>query len=164
MAYTVIEVERITGVPSRRLRFWLSKGLFPYVDRDANNVAYFSQKDVEWVKWINYLRRSEMTIEDIRKYVHLAHKGNTTAKERQEMLYKQRERVSHKIEELHAVIEKLDYKLDLYDKLIAQGVDAMNPQSKEYISCKEVQKIKKKEKTAEQIASNLRQTRLKEEQ
>ncbi|EOA6425855.1 MerR family transcriptional regulator [Campylobacter upsaliensis] len=29
MAYTIIEVERATNIPSRKIRFWLDKGLFP---------------------------------------------------------------------------------------------------------------------------------------
>nr|WP_230100079.1 MerR family DNA-binding transcriptional regulator [Campylobacter jejuni] len=33
MAYTIIEVERKTGVSSRTLRFWLDKGLFPFVEK-----------------------------------------------------------------------------------------------------------------------------------
>ena len=34
MAYTIIEVERKTGVASRTLRFWADKGLFPFVQKD----------------------------------------------------------------------------------------------------------------------------------
>ena len=43
MAYTIIEVERKTGVASRILRFWADKGLFPFVQKDSNGVRYFSE-------------------------------------------------------------------------------------------------------------------------
>lgn len=33
MAYTIIEVEKLTGVPSRKLRFWCDKGLFPFIEK-----------------------------------------------------------------------------------------------------------------------------------
>ena len=36
MAYTIIEVERKTGVASRKIRFWIDKGLFPFLQRDGN--------------------------------------------------------------------------------------------------------------------------------
>ena len=49
MAYTIIEVERKTGVASRTLRFWADKGLFPFVQKDSNGVRYFSEKDVQGV-------------------------------------------------------------------------------------------------------------------
>ncbi|WP_370524756.1 MerR family DNA-binding transcriptional regulator [Helicobacter winghamensis] len=43
MAYTIIEVERATKIPSRKIRFWLDKGLFPFVERDENGVCYFAK-------------------------------------------------------------------------------------------------------------------------
>ncbi|CCB80669.1 hypothetical protein HBZC1_16830 [Helicobacter bizzozeronii CIII-1] len=43
MAYTIIEVERQTGIPSRKIRFWCDKGLFPCVQSDQNEVRYFSK-------------------------------------------------------------------------------------------------------------------------
>ena len=33
MAKTIIEVEKQTGISSRTIRFWPSKGLFPFVER-----------------------------------------------------------------------------------------------------------------------------------
>ncbi|WP_260604707.1 MerR family transcriptional regulator [Campylobacter sp. MIT 99-7217] len=52
MTYTIIEVERLTKMPSRTLRFWANKGLFPFLEKDENEVRYFSKKDIEWVHWI----------------------------------------------------------------------------------------------------------------
>ena len=65
MAYTIIEVERATNIPSRKIRFWLDKGLFPFVERDENGVRYFAKSDMEWVKWIDWLRQCGMSIGDI---------------------------------------------------------------------------------------------------
>nr|WP_251819755.1 MerR family transcriptional regulator [Campylobacter jejuni] len=62
MAYTIIEVERKTGVSSRTLRFWLDKGLFPFVEKDKNGVRYFSEKDLEWVIWVDCYRQIGMRL------------------------------------------------------------------------------------------------------
>ncbi|WP_250541025.1 MerR family transcriptional regulator [Campylobacter jejuni] len=62
MAYTIIEVERKTGVSSRTLRFWLDKGLFPFVEKDKNGVRYFSEKDLEWVIWVDCYRQISMRL------------------------------------------------------------------------------------------------------
>lgn len=164
MAYTIIDVERQTGIPSRTLRFWVSKGLFPYLERDKNNVAYFSARDVEWVRWINWLRISEMSIENIRKYVLLAHKGNATAKERQSMLHTQRQIVLDKVANLHAALEKLDYKIGVYDKLLEEGLDAMNPQSKDYIPCKQIHTTKRGKATQKANATQAKKQSLKQKQ
>lgn len=68
MAYTIIEVERATKIPSRKIRFWLDKGLFPFVERDENGVRYFAKSDMEWVKWIEWLRQCGMSLKEIREY------------------------------------------------------------------------------------------------
>lgn len=47
MAYTIIEVERMTEISSHTLRFWIKKGLFPGLDFDENGARYFSQSDVD---------------------------------------------------------------------------------------------------------------------
>ena len=91
MAYTIIEVERKTGVSSHTLRFWAKKGLFPFVQKDDNKVKYFSKSDVEWVGWINWLRKSQMDIPSIRHYIQLANQGEDTAKERRDMIARQKE-------------------------------------------------------------------------
>lgn len=44
MAYTIIEVERKTGVSSRTLRFWLDKGLFPFVEKDKMECVILVKK------------------------------------------------------------------------------------------------------------------------
>ena len=60
MAYTIMEVERATNIPSRKIRFWLDKGLFPFVERDENGVRYFAKSDMEW------LRQCGMSLKEIR--------------------------------------------------------------------------------------------------
>lgn len=36
MAYTIKDVENLTGISSHTLRFWAKKGLFPFVQKDSN--------------------------------------------------------------------------------------------------------------------------------
>ncbi|MWV61883.1 MerR family transcriptional regulator [Helicobacter saguini] len=135
MAYTIIEVAQKTGISPHTLRFWAKKGVLPFVERDKNGVKYFSNSDIEWVRWINWFRKTNMSVEDIRKYVNLALRGDGTARERMAMLERQQRALLAEIEELKEVASKLDYKLDYYAKMIENGQDAMNPNSKEYVKC-----------------------------
>ncbi|WP_245892596.1 MerR family transcriptional regulator [Helicobacter valdiviensis] len=80
MAYTIIEVERKTGVASRTLRFWLSKGVFPYVEKDKKGVHYFSEKDLQWVLWVDCYRQIDMSIKDLKIISHLVSKVKTRQK------------------------------------------------------------------------------------
>lgn len=135
VAYTIIEVEKKTGVSSHTLRFWAKKGLFPFVEKDDNQVKYFSERDVEWVRWINWFRKSQMDIPTIKHYINLANKGDETAQERRDIIARQREIVADNIDELKAVLETLDYKIGVYDEMLAKNLDGFNPQSKQYKKC-----------------------------
>lgn len=135
MAYTIIEVEKKTGVSSHTLRFWAKKGLFPFVEKDDNQVKYFSERDVEWVRWINWFRKSQMDIPTIKHYINLANKGDETAQERRDIIARQREIVADNIDELKAVLETLNYKIGVYDEMLEKNLDGFNPQSKQYKKC-----------------------------
>jgi len=132
MAYTIIEVERHTGMPSRTLRFWLDKGLFPFVERDENGVRYFSAKDIEWVYWIHCYRKAGMSLEQIKNYIHLCAKGKQSAQKRFEIITKQREKVLKEIEKLQSALPTLDFKIKYYELLIKDDLDALNVLSKDY--------------------------------
>ena len=133
MAYTIIEVERKTGVASRTLRFWADKGLFPFVQKDSNGVRYFSEKDVQWVFWIDCYRQIGMSIEDIKHYITLCAKGESSAQERLEIIQRQRQKTLDDIEKLQVVLEKLDYKVAYYKEMIAKQKDDINPLNQEYV-------------------------------
>lgn len=136
MAYTIIEVERKTGVASRTLRFWVDKGLFPFVQKDSNGVRYFSEKDVQWVFWIDCYRQIGMSIEDIKHYITLCAKGESSAQERLEIIQRQRQKTLDDIEKLQVVLEKLDYKVAYYKEMIAKQKDDINPLNQEYVKRK----------------------------
>lgn len=141
MAYTIIEVERKTGVASRTLRFWADKGLFPFVQKDSNGVRYFSEKDVQWVFWIDCYRQIGMSIEDIKHYITLCAKGESSAQERLEIIQRQRQKTLGDIEKLQVVLEKLDYKVAYYKDMIAKQKDDINPLNQEYVKRKKRVKL-----------------------
>lgn len=143
MAYTIIEVERATGIPSRKIRFWADKGLFPFVESDKNGVRYFSKSDVAWVEWVCCLRNCNMSIKDIKRYIHLSRGGIDTAKERKELLERQFAYLDEQLQILNAAHKKIESKIALYEDMIATGVDYLNPNSKAYkIPTKNRPKIK----------------------
>ncbi|EAJ9489558.1 TPA: MerR family transcriptional regulator [Campylobacter jejuni] len=141
MAYTIIEVERKTGVSSRTIRFWLDKGLFPFVEKDKNGVRYFSEKDLEWVIWVDCYRQIGMSIEDLKRYIFLCAKGKSTAKERLEIILKLKGKILQDIKKFQSILEKLNFKIDLYEKMIMENKDELNPLSKDYIKRKKRVKI-----------------------
>lgn len=107
MAYTIIEVARITKIPSRKIRFWADKGLFPFVERDEFGVRYFAKSDIVWVEWVDCLRSCSMSIKDIKRYITLTRGGIETAKERKELLERHFKILNKELEILHIAHKKM---------------------------------------------------------
>lgn len=141
MAYTIIEVERKTGNPSRTLRFLADKGVFPYVEKDKNGVRYFSEKDLQWVIWVDCYRQIGMSIKDLKDYIALCVKGKSTAKERLEIILNLKEKTLEDMQKLQIILEKLNFKVNYYEKMIKENKDELNPSSKDYVKRKKRVKI-----------------------
>ncbi|GAD18692.1 MerR family DNA-binding transcriptional regulator [Helicobacter fennelliae] len=58
MAYTIREVESKTGVSAHTIRHLARMGLFSHIERDENNIRYFSEYDLQWWTWCNVCTRA----------------------------------------------------------------------------------------------------------
>lgn len=132
MSYTIIDVERQTGISSRTLRFWATKDLFPFTECDKNGVRHFSQKDVEWAQWIECLRSLDMSIEDIRTYIYLTSLGVKTATKRKHLLQRQQIKIEEHLEKLRAALKKVKLKIAIYEDMEEMGEDLLDSKSKFY--------------------------------
>lgn len=128
---TIIELERKSGIASRKIRFWLSKGLFPKVYRDQNGVHEFSLQDLEWLLWINFYRNLGMSIKDLKHYKNLCDAGDWNIKERLEIIQKQKQKNLEEIKAKQKAHFMLEYKEEYYTKL-AQNKDE---QGKSFEEC-----------------------------
>lgn len=136
MTYTIIEVERKSGISSRKIRFWLDKGLFPHLYKDKNGVRYFSEKDIDWLCWVNLYRALGMSIKDIQHYKNLCDKGESTLEERLKIIQAQKAKNLAEIVNLQVAIAMLEYKEQLYIELTGKGKTKYKPRS--FRECKEI--------------------------
>lgn len=123
MTYTIIEAEHKSGIPSRKIRFWLDKGLFPSIYKDKNGVRLFSAYDIDWLCWINLYRELGMSIKEIKYYKDLCEKGDITLKERLKIIQAQKKKNLAQLAKTQENIAMLEYKEQLYIDLIENGVD-----------------------------------------
>ncbi|RDU72088.1 MerR family transcriptional regulator [Helicobacter brantae] len=127
MAYIIKEVEKLTGISSHTLRFWAKKGLFPFVQKDHNQVRYFANSDVDWARFIECMRSVGMSIEHIKDYIALCQKGVESIEERKAMLVAQREETIKKIQAFSEALNHLDYKIAFYEEMSKNNQDPLNP-------------------------------------
>lgn len=86
--YPMKEACEQTGLAYETLKFYCNIGLVPGVKRDARNRRVFNDKDISWIKSLTCLKNCEMSIEEMKEYLALCLKGQSTIPERKEMLMK----------------------------------------------------------------------------
>ena len=58
MAYTVGEMAKRLGVPASTLRYYDKEGLLPFVGRSSGGIRVFEEKDFEWLRIIECLKKT----------------------------------------------------------------------------------------------------------
>jgi DNA-binding transcriptional MerR regulator len=98
------------------LRYYERIGLLPDVKRTAGGIRDYSEEDCRWVEYIKCMRSAGVSVETLVEYVALFHQGAATIQARKQLLLEQRKQIVAHIEELNAVLAKLDWKLDGYEE------------------------------------------------
>ena len=121
MAYTVGEMARRLGVPASTIRYYDKEGLLPFVGRSSGGIRVFTEKDFEWLRIIECLKKTGMSLKDIREYIELAMQGDETIARRLELFRKQRTVLETRMAELQQTMDTLDYKCWFYETAAARG-------------------------------------------
>lgn len=113
------EFSRITRISAYTLRYYEKKGLL-HVERDSTGRRDYSEKGIEWVKFIQRLKETGMLLRDIKQYSDLRYQGEETMKERMELLVQHRKYMLEKQKEWEECLENLDKKIEIYQKNIGK--------------------------------------------
>lgn len=112
---TIGKFSEITGVPCSALRYYEDKGLIR-VKRDAANRRDYSESDAEWVKFLQRLKNTGMSLKDMKRYSDLRYEGSSTIAERLELLKKHRLYVNEQLEKWREYSKNLDDKIEWYKR------------------------------------------------
>lgn len=126
MLYTVGETARILNMSTSTLRYYDKEGLLPFVERSSGGKRLFKDEDFNWLFIIDCLKKSGLSIKDIKKYIDMTLKGDETIEDRLELFQKQREKVINQMKELQDTLDTLEYKCKFYETAKQLGsVDAV---------------------------------------
>ena len=126
MYYTVCEVAKRLELSPHTLRFYAKEGLLTFVDRDQNGNRIFKEDDFERLFMIASLKRSGMSIKQMKRFTELCDKGDSTIPQRLQMIKDQREAVEDQITELQDALDVLKYKTWLYEVALEAGTTAVH--------------------------------------
>lgn len=116
---TIAKVSKKYNLTTDTIRYYERIGLIPTIPRTENGIRNFDEESCRWIEFIKCMRNAGMEIEILLEYVNLFKQGKTTVKARKRLLEEQREKLIEKQNNINATIERLDYKLKLYDKIIS---------------------------------------------
>ena len=89
--YSIGEMAKKLGVAPSTLRYYDKEGLLPFVKRTNGGIRMFSETDYEWLQVIGCLKKTGMSLKDIKDYVYMTMKGDETIEDRLNLLRKQQE-------------------------------------------------------------------------
>ena len=126
--YTIKEVAEKMDVSEHTLRFWAKSGFFPFLTRNDNIVRMFSENDLNWVRIVKCLRSVGTQTKDVKRYIDLCIIGDSTIKERYQIILDTKAKALEQMDELKKQLELLDYKENFYKNLIKNHLeDVWNP-------------------------------------
>lgn len=107
----------------------------------------FTDKDYEWLKVIECLKKSGLSIKDIKAFIAMAGKGDASITQRLTLFRTRRDAVKKQIREMQETLDLLEFKCWYYEQAMEDGTeDRVRSLSIEEIP-EQYQEIKKKIKT-----------------
>ncbi|MBC9784330.1 MerR family transcriptional regulator [Heliobacterium chlorum] len=117
---TITEVSEKLGIPQDTLRYYERIGLIPRVNRNKNGIRDYTEEDCKWVEFIKCMRSAGLPIEILIEYVALFQQGDETIEARKELFIEQRKQLITRIEDMKKTLERLDYKIAVYEQAIVK--------------------------------------------
>lgn len=123
MRYTIGEAANILGVSASTLRYYDQEGLLPLVERSSGGVRIFTAKDLEWLRVIECLKKSGLSIREIRAFTDMVGQGDASLSDRLALFRARREAVLRQMEENQRTLALLDFKCWYYTQAAQDGTE-----------------------------------------
>ncbi len=139
MPYTIKQAAERTHIPATTLRYYDRQGLLPFLSRRESGYRDFSEGDLQMLRVIECLKRTGMSIEDIRRFTQWVQEGDASLQPRYEMFLERRRAVEAQMAALQEMLDFIDHKCRYYEEALAAGTEAIHFQSvpPERLPCEE---------------------------
>ena len=121
MYYSIGQVAAKTGLTVHTLRYYEKEGLLPFVRKSSSGLLMFSDNDLGWLSIIECLKKTGMPLKGIKQYIDWFREGDSTLPQRLEMFKQQQLKVLAQIEQFQKYLQKIDYKVKLYEEAVKLG-------------------------------------------
>ena len=119
---TIAEVSEKYGLTQDTLRYYERVGLIPKVNRTKSGIRNYTDESCKWIELAKCMRSAGIPIENLIEYCALTQQGDSTIVARKELLIEERTKLLEKMEDMKKTLDKLNYKIDRYEKAAVTGV------------------------------------------
>lgn len=127
--FRIGELSRRANRSVHTIRWYEAQGLMPGVARDGGGRRVYGTLHASWLDLMDRLRRTGMSVADMRQYATLVMQGSKTLKERQALLAAHRARVLETIDEWTQALQLIDIKIDYYEEWASTGKRPQTPKA-----------------------------------
>ena len=110
----IAEVSKRYGVSTDTLRYYERIGLLRHVPRNKSGIRDYDAASCNAVEFV--------------KCMQLIEQGDETTAARKELLSQQSEAIRARIADLERALERLEYKIENYDEIMADSERALRPE------------------------------------
>ncbi len=126
MPYTIKKAAELTNLTPVTLRYYDKQGLLPYMERRESGYRMFSDGDISMLRVIECLKKSGMSIKDIRQFSEWVLMGDDSLQERYEMFLERKKAVEAQIAELQKTLDFINHKCWYYETAIEAGTEKIH--------------------------------------
>ncbi|MDF7668483.1 MerR family transcriptional regulator [Lactobacillus sp. ESL0703] len=112
--YSIAEFSALFDLKPSTLRFYEKEELIK-PQRSANGHRFYVDADVQWMKFLEHLKGTGMSIIDLKKYVAWRSQGDQTIPERLELLRATKQNFLKQLNEVQHHLQILNDKINWYE-------------------------------------------------
>lgn len=116
---TIAEVSKKYDISADTLRHYERIGLIKNVPRNKNEIRNYDNESCKRIEFIKCMHSAGVEIEILIEYMNLFESEKETALARRNLLVEQREKLQEKLDNINSTIDRLDYKINIYDEILS---------------------------------------------
>lgn len=132
MKYTIKDAAAIMGVPATTIRYYDKEGLLPFIERMESGYRVFSENDIAMLRIIECLKKTGMSIKDIRRFTDWVQKGDASLAQRYEVFQERKRVVEEQMADLQKTLDLITYKCWYYETALQAGTEKIHAHVKGY--------------------------------
>lgn len=124
--YTIKDAAKIMNVPTSTIRYYDKSGLLPFLERSESGYRLFSEKGLSTLRIIDCLKKTGMSIKEIRQFSDWLQEGDASLQQRYEMFLERKRAVEKQMTELQEILDTINHKCWYYETAIAAGTEQIH--------------------------------------